>query len=189
MTSAKLTPRPASAVEIRALHAPRGDRVPNNDRYPAVIARNALGGEHDDAAVKALLRANGWGGAWTWQVFDFHHFHPDAFEVLAVAQGSATLMLGGPQGEEIDVEAGDVMILPPGFGHRQIEARSGFQICGAYPPGQEDYTVIRADEGYDEATLEQIASVKEPTTDPVWGGEGPLLKAVLGGDDTKGSKF
>ncbi|MGN6470940.1 MAG: cupin domain-containing protein, partial [Rhizobiaceae bacterium] len=82
-----------------------------------MLARNALGGAQDDAAVKALLRENGWGGAWTWQVFDYHHFHPDAFEVLAVARGSATLMLGGPQGEEIDVEAGDVMILPPGFGH------------------------------------------------------------------------
>jgi uncharacterized protein YjlB len=175
-----LTPKQASAAEIRTLHALRGDRVPNNDRYPAVLARNALGGGQDDAAVKTLLRENGWGGAWTWQVFDYHHFHPDAFEVLAVARGSATLMLGGPQGEEIDVEAGDVMILPPGFGHRQIEAGDGFQICGAYPPGQEDYTVIRADEGYDAETLKEIASVGEPATDPVWGGDGPLLKALLG---------
>jgi uncharacterized protein YjlB len=175
-----LRPKQPQSAEIARLVFPKGDRVPNNDRYPAVLARNALGGAQDDAAVKALLRENGWGGAWTWQVFDYHHFHPDAFEVLAVARGSATLMLGGPQGEEIDVEAGDVMILPPGFGHRQIEARDGFQICGAYPPGQEDYTVVRADEGYDAATLKEIASVGEPATDPVWGGDGPLLKALLG---------
>ncbi|MBN9075287.1 MAG: cupin [Rhizobiales bacterium] len=179
MAYANLTPKPAGMVDIRVLHMPRGDQVPNNDRYPAVMARDALGGGQDDAAVKALLRENGWGGAWTWRVFDFHHFHPDAFEVLAVARGSATLMLGGPQGKEIDVEAGDVMILPPGFGHRQIEARGGFQICGAYPPGQENYTVIRTDEGYDEAMLKEIASVENPSTDPVWGGDGPLLKALL----------
>jgi uncharacterized protein YjlB len=166
-------------VEIARLAFPRGGRVPNNDRYPAVIARNALGREQNDTAVKALLRANGWGGAWTWQVFDYHHFHPDAFEVLVVARGSATLMLGGPQGEKIDVMAGDVMILPPGFGHRQTEARNGFQICGAYPPGQEDYTVIKAEDGYDEAMLEQIVAVPEPVTDPVWGGDGPLLRALL----------
>jgi uncharacterized protein YjlB len=165
-------------VEIARLAFPRGDRVPNNDRYPAVMARDALGGAQDDAAVKALLRANGWGSAWTWRVFDFHHFHPDAFEVLAVARGAATLMLGGPQGEEVEVSAGDAMILPPGFGHRQIEAHGGFQICGAYPPGQEDYTVVCAEDGYDEAMLKEIASVPEPTTDPVWGGDGPLLKAL-----------
>jgi uncharacterized protein YjlB len=176
---ADINARKPGSVEIKRLTVPRGDRVPNNDRYPAALARNALGGEQDDTAVKALLQANGWGGAWTWQVFDYHHFHPDAFEVLAVARGSATLMLGGPQGEEIDVKAGDVMILPPGFGHRQIEARDGFQICGAYPPGQEDYTVVKAEDGYDEAMLEQIAAVQEPSTDPLWDGDGPLLRGLL----------
>jgi uncharacterized protein YjlB len=175
-----LTPKPAGGAQIEALYARRGDRVPNNDKYPAVLARDALGGARDDAAAKALLRSNGWGGAWTWRVFDFHHFHPDAFEVLAVSRGSATLMLGGPQGEKVDVEAGDAMILPPGFGHCQIEARDGFRICGAYPPGQENYTVIRAEEGYDEATLKEIAAVEEPSTDPIWGGSGALLDALLG---------
>ena len=176
-----MRPIPASAASIHTLDASRGDQVPNNDKYPAVIAPGALGGARDDAAVKALLRANGWGGAWTWQVFDFHHFHPDAFEVLAVAQGSAILMLGGPQGEEVEVKAGDVIILPPGFGHRQIEARGGFRICGAYPPGQEDYTVVKAEDGYGEAMLKEIAAVEEPSTDPVWGNDGPLLKALLVG--------
>ena len=177
----ELRAKEPNSVEIVRLAFPRGDQVPNNDQYPAVMARNALGVGQGDAAVKALLRSNGWGGAWTWQVFPFHHFHPDAFEALAVAQGSATLMLGGPQGEEIDVEAGDVVILPPGFGHRQMEARDGFQICGAYPPGQENYTVVRAEEGYDEAMLKEIASAPEPATDPIWGGNGPLLRALLEG--------
>lgn len=175
---AELRAKEPDSIEITRLAYPRGDQVPNNDKYPTVMARNALGGMQDDAAVKALLKQNGWVGAWTWQVFPFHHFHPDAFEVLAVAEGSATLMLGGPQGGKIEAEAGDVMILPPGFGHRQIEARDGFRICGAYPPGQENYTIVRAEEGYDEAMLKEIASVPEPTADPVWGGNGPLLKAL-----------
>ncbi len=116
-----MTPQPATAVEIHRLSFPKGDGIPNNPDYPAVLAPDALGGTHDDGEMKALLEANGWGGTWTWRVYDFHHFHPDAFEVLAVAHGSATLVLGGPQGKEIEVKAGDVMILPPGFGHRQIE--------------------------------------------------------------------
>jgi uncharacterized protein YjlB len=167
-------------VEVQTLRLPRGDQVPNNGRYPAVIARDALGGAQDDAEVKALLQANGWGGAWTWQVFTYHHFHPDAFEVLAVAHGSATLMLGGPQGEEVKVEAGDVVVLPPGFGHKQVEAHDSFAICGAYPPGQEDYSIIRAEDGYDDKVLAEIESVPTPQTDPVWGGSGPLLAALTG---------
>ena len=172
---------PNTDPEILPLRFEAGDQVPNNADFPAVIARNALGGAHDDGAVRALLELNGWTGTWTWRVFDYHHFHPDAFEALAVAHGSATLMLGGPQGETVEVEAGDVMILPPGFGHRQIDMRGGFQICGAYPPGQENYTVVRGSEGYDEAMLQQIASVAPPQADPVWGGNGPLLKALTGG--------
>ncbi len=60
------------------------------------------------------------------------------------------------------------MILPPGFGHRRLAMRDGFQICGAYPPGQEDYTVVRGSSGYDDAMLRQIAAVARPRTDPVW---------------------
>jgi uncharacterized protein YjlB len=177
MNSQFPTPRPPRKVEIVRLKIPAGDEVPNNPKHPAVIARDALGGAHDDRAVRALMEENGWGGTWTSIVFDYHHFHPDAFEALAVASGSATLMLAGPQGETLEVQAGDVMILPPGFGHRRLAMRDGFQICGAYPPGQENYTIVRA--GYDDAMLRQIAAVAKPRTDPVWGVGGGLLEALL----------
>lgn len=181
MNRQPLTPRPVTDVEIVRLKIPDGDQVPNNPDHPAVIARDALGGVHDDRAVRGLMERNGWGGTWTSIVFDYHHFHPDAFEALAVASGAATLMLGGPQGDTVEVRAGDVMILPPGFGHRRLAMREGFQICGAYPPGQENYTVIRGSSGYDDAMLRQIAAVAKPSTDPVWRTDGALLKALLRG--------
>ncbi|MEX0956838.1 MAG: cupin domain-containing protein [Rhizobiaceae bacterium] len=173
---------PIADPEIIPLRVGAGGQVPNNPKYPAVLARKALGGPNDDGAVRALMARNGWGATWTWRVFDYHHFHPDAFEALAVAQGSATLMLGGPQGQTIEVEAGDVMILPPGFGHCQIAMRDGFQICGAYPPGQENYTVVRGSDGYDDRMLAQIAAVPPPSTDPIWGARGQLLRALLGAE-------
>lgn len=172
-------PEPSGAA-IRTLSFPAAGGVPNNPRYPAVLARDALGGQRDDDEVKALLSANGWGGAWAWQVFTYHHFHPDAFEVLAVARGGATLMLGGPQGEEVRVEAGDALILPPGFGHKQVEMHGGFTVCGAYPSGQEDYSIIRAEDGYDDKILAEIKNVPAPATDPIRGGAGPLLAALTG---------
>jgi uncharacterized protein YjlB len=175
-----ITPRPSAEIGIVRLSFEAGGQVPNNPDHPAVLARDALDGANDDGAVRALMEKNGWGGTWTWRVFDYHHFHPDAFEALVVASGSASLMLGGPQGETVEVKAGDAMILPPGFGHCQIAMRDGFRICGGYPRGQETYTVLRRSDGYDEATLNEIASVPEPETDPIWGGEGPLLQALLG---------
>lgn len=175
-----LAPAPAATIEIRRLAIPRGDTIPNNDRFPAVLARNALGGVQDDAEVRRLMEANGWGGTWTWRVFDYHHFHPDCFEALAVARGSARLMLGGPQGEAVEVAAGDVAILPPGFGHRQLSSSTDFAICGAYPHGQEDYSILRAEDGFDAATLSRIADMPVPSIDPVWGGRGPLLEALVG---------
>lgn len=181
MNSQFPTPRSIDEVEIVRLKIPAGDQVPNNPKHPAVIARDALGGAHDHRSVRGLMEHNGWGGTWTSIVFDYHHFHPDAFEALAVASGSATLMLGGPQGDTVDVHAGDVMILPPGFGHRRLGMRDGFQICGAYPSGQENYTVMRGSSGYDDAMLRQIAAVAKPRTDPVWGNDGALLKTLLGG--------
>ena len=181
MSSKILAPRNRADVKILRLKIPAGDQVPNNPDHPAVIARDALGGAHDDRAVRGLMERNGWGGTWTSIVFDYHHFHPDAFEALAVASGAATLMLGGPQGETVDVRAGDVMILPPGFGHRRLAMRDGFRICGAYPPGQEDYTVVRGSSGYDDGMLRQIAAVARPRTDPVWGADGALLGALLTG--------
>jgi len=169
-----------AAPAVDTLTFPAGDGVPNNDRFPAVLARDVLARESGDSAVRARFESNGWGGTWTWRVFDFHHFHPDAFEVLGVATGSARLHLGGPQGVDIEVTAGDVIVLPPGFGHKQESASNDFRICGAYPPGQEDYSVIRATDGYDQAVLEAITSVPLPRTDPVFGGDGPLLAALLG---------
>lgn len=172
--------RSAEEVEIVRLTIPPGNLVPNNPFHPAVIARDVLGGPHEGQAVCDLMERNGWAGTWTSVVFDYHHYHPDAFEALAVASGSAVLTLGGPQGSTVEVHAGDVMILPPGFGHKCLAMQDGFRICGAYPPGQEGYTTIRASSRYDEAILRQIEAVASPLTDPVMGTGGPLLKALLG---------
>lgn len=160
---------PRDKVEIHRLAAKRGDAIPNNERHPAIVLAGVLCGANEPDDIHALFETNGWGGGWTWEVFDYHHFHPDAFEALAVAKGGATLMLGGPQGRTIEVKAGDVIVLPPGYGHKQVEKRDGFTVCGAYPRGQEDYSTISESDGYDERVLETMRNVEPPETDPVFG--------------------
>jgi uncharacterized protein YjlB len=88
--------------------------------------------------------------------------------VLAVVAGSATLELGGPQGETFRVGEGDVLVLPAGTGHRRAAARDGLTVVGAYPSGQERYDILRK---ADDAARERISALPAPDQDPV-GGDG-----------------
>ena len=156
------------AMRLERWVAPPGDAIPNHPRF-AVLLDRAVGDASDGAsACRALFARHGWAGSWVDGVFDFHHFHSTSHEVLGVVAGSATLALGGPQGRTFDVEAGDVVVLPAGTGHRRITARDGFQVVGAYPAGQEDYDLLRE---ADEAARERIAALPAPPDDPV-GGDG-----------------
>ncbi len=178
-SAAAVTPR--AGIEIRRFRFADDGTVPNNPDLPVLVMRGALCAGASAYAVKARLEASGWGGTWVWKVFDYHHYHPDAHEALAVASGRAVLMLGGSQGEQVSVTAGDVIVLPAGTGHRQIEASRDFQVCGAYPPGQENFETIRGERPHDGAVLDRIAGVARPRTDPVYGADGPLLDAWAGG--------
>lgn len=168
---------PADEIEIETFRFQSDCTVPNNPDLPVVLMRRAFGGAVTPGAVTARMEAAGWGGTWVWRVFDYHHYHPNAHEALAVASGWAVLMLGGPKGEEVTFNAGDVVVLPAGTGHCQIDSSEDFRVCGAYPPGQEDYETIRAEQPYENTVLERIASVSLPKTDPVHGAKGPLVEA------------
>ena len=66
-----------------------------------------------------------------------------------------------------------MLVLPAGTGHRRATPRDGFSVVGAYPPGQEDYDLLRED--VSDAELQQRAradrALGPPPQDPV-GGEG-----------------
>ena len=162
-------------ARIETLEFRAGGWVPTNSRLPVMLIRGALDGAQDDAEVHALYRANGWSGTWTWTVYDFHHYHSTAHKALAVAGGGATLMLGGPDGREVTVRAGDLAVLPAGTGHKRLAASGDFAVCGAYPPGQEADLLREgdADRRHGEA---RIAAVPLPRTDPFYGASGPLLQ-------------
>jgi uncharacterized protein YjlB len=146
--------------------APPGGAIPNNPRFPVLLYRGVDAAARGAGAARELLAANGWGGAWVDGVLDFHHFHSTSHEVLAVAAGSATLALGGPDGAEFEVAAGDVVVLPAGTGHRRVTAAGGFTVVGAYPAGQEGYDLLRS---ADEAARARIAALPAPPQDPVGG--------------------
>jgi uncharacterized protein YjlB len=151
-------------------HAPPGDHIPNHPSFPVLVYRAVAGVTEGTAAARGLLAAHGWGGSWVDGVFGFHHFHSTSHEVLAVVAGEARLELGGPQGETFAVDAGDVLVLPAGTGHRSAWASTGFTVVGAYPEGQEEFDVLRGEDPREVAEARvRIAALARPSRDPVGG--------------------
>lgn len=138
-----------------------------NSRLPVLIYRK------EQADFDKLFVANGWTGLWHDGVYDYDHYHSNAHEVLGVARGWARLQIGGDEGRAIEVQAGDVIVLPAGTGHRRIEKSTDFEVVGAYPAGQEKYDICRSRDP--EAEL-RITKVPVPATDPVRGNDGPLAQ-------------
>ncbi len=149
--------------------------TPNNPALPLLVYRRAVARDDADPAVpfeKAFAR-HGWGRSWRNGIFDFLHFHTRAHEVLGIARGRARVQFGGALGRELDVEAGDVVVLPAGTGHRRISASADLLVVGAYPdnsgldqkrPGEIDHA----------RAVAAIAAVPLPLQDPVYGSDGPL---------------
>lgn len=159
-------------ADIEAIHLPAGEAVPNHPRWPLLLYRGAVGS--DPAAVEGQFAANDWVGAWRNGIFDYHHYHAGSHEVLAVVRGRARVQFGGPQGQAVELAAGDVAILPAGTGHRRLEASDDFLVVGAYPRGQENYDTQRRPAG--KTDLRRIAEAARPAADPVFGADGPLMR-------------
>ncbi|MEZ4622993.1 MAG: cupin domain-containing protein [Caldilineaceae bacterium] len=150
--------------------------IPNHPTLPLILYKGVLRLAANDPAATAeqLFAQHGWQGTWRNGIFDFHHYHSNAHEVLAICRGRATVRFGGEAGETVTVEAGDVALLPAGTGHKRLSPSGDLLVVGAYPPGQVP-DLCRGTVGERPRALTTIRRVPLPDRDPVFGRVGPLL--------------
>lgn len=169
-----------NAFEVEAIRIEPNGNVPNS-RLPLLVYRRAVRLQSDDPAsvFEALFEANGWKDSWRNGIYDYHHYHSTAHEVLGVYQGNATVNFGGEGGPITKVWPGDVIVIPAGVSHKNMGASPDFGVVGAYPAGQK----VNMHHGKPEERAKAEATIAElplPELDPVQGNRGPLLQYWTG---------
>jgi len=144
-------PYPANKIKLRL--------------YRAVFDKKQTG---LDDKFHRLFSNNGWSIPWVNGVYGFHHFHATAHEALGCAAGWVIVQMGGPNGPEVKLEAGDAVLIPAGVSHKNIASSPDYSILGSYPHGQTP-DLRRGDLAEWDEVLAEIAQVKFWDKDPVTG--------------------
>ena len=163
--------------EIKTVLIPDGGLFPNNDALPLIIMRQVFDHATENLAktIENTFHKNAWGGSWRNGIYDFHHYHSTAHEVLGLYAGRVKVRFGGPDGQVLSANAGDVIIIPAGVSHKNLEQSTDFRCVGAYPAGQSP-NMLYGESGDRPQADQNIRSVSLPENDPVFGKSGPLLE-------------
>lgn len=147
-----------------------------NSSLPVLVYRQVFTqtGEAAVITIQQQFAASGWANTWRWGVYPFQHYHSNTHEVLVVLSGNSLLLIGGESGKELTIRAGDVLIIPAGVAHKNVQQSADFEVLGAYPDGLiPDLNRGRPGERPD--ADKNIAAVALPAANPVTGKSGNLL--------------
>lgn len=148
--------------------------IPNN-RLPVIVYRQVTDVQDKSDWLEKCFKANGWANNWRDIVLPYDHFHSTTHEVLGMGKGTVTLHIGGEKGLDMEVSAGDVLILPAGVGHYAVSEHKNYEMVGGYPDGK-GWDLLTGTSEEREKAIPQIEKLPIPKTDPVFGIEGELLK-------------
>src|SRR4051794_23881765 len=100
------------------------DQFPNNENLPLLVYKGVLHLHPDDStdAVVELFKSNNWTNSWKDSILHKHHFHSTTHEVLGIFCGKADVQFGGDESTVIELVRGDVVIIPAGVAHKNLES-------------------------------------------------------------------
>jgi uncharacterized protein YjlB len=169
-----------SVAEKQAMVKPeqftfKDDGVYPGSVLPLLLYRATLPTDAEDPAsiFERVFTQNDWCNSWRNGVYSFAHYHSTSHEVLGVYHGSAKMRLGGTHGQTVEIQSGDVILIPAGVAHQSIGASHDFAVVGAYPDGRE-WDLLRGLPGERPKSDHTIAALPIPDYDPIYGIEGPL---------------
>lgn len=150
-------------------------KIPNN-KFPLILYKNAFRERGNKGAVwlENRFAKNNWTNSWRNGIYSFHHYHSTSHEVLGIYSGSASVHLGGEQGEKVTVEAGDIIIIPAGVGHKNL-GDNNLGVVGAYPDGR-TWDLMKGLAGERPEADKNIAALPLPSADPLLGADDGLRK-------------
>jgi uncharacterized protein YjlB len=152
------------------------DGIFPNSTLPVVLYKKAvdlppvLASRH----VKKLLQKNNWSNNWKYGIIQQHHYHSTSHEVLVAIKGKTQLMLGGVTGKIIEFEKGDMLIIPAGVAHKNLQHENDIVCVGGYPEGR-IYDMNYGRNGERPETDKNIAALPVPEYDPMGGKNGFLV--------------
>jgi uncharacterized protein YjlB len=153
----------------------KDDGVFPNSLLPLLCYRQAIAiaAKHPASIFEQRFAANDWTNCWRNGVYPFPHYHSTSHEVLGAYAGAATLRLGGQRGKDVEVQAGDVVVIPAGVAHQNLGSSDDFGVVGAYPGGRK-WDLLRGLPGERPRADHNIAALPIPDNDPIYGAQGPL---------------
>jgi uncharacterized protein YjlB len=160
--------------EVQHFHLKDDGTFPNS-YLPVLLFKNVLRiptffGSH---FIKKLFASNNWSNSWRSGIFTYHHYHSITHEVLGVYKGKATIQLGGETGVKVLLEKGDVLLIPAGVAHKNLDSENSIKCVGAYPNGK-DYDMNYGKAGERPQADKNIYAVQLPAQDPVFGAKGKM---------------
>ncbi|KAF5121862.1 putative protein YjlB [Metarhizium anisopliae] len=183
------------AQSVQCYYLSPNSDAPNNP-LPVLHYRGVLPLEATEDMATKFLTANTWEKRGAWGHIGIRHFHPNTHEcygttvstleaedvgrlILAgIVSGRSTMLLGkinDGTGVHVQVQRGDVIVLPAGTAHSSIESTPDYFYIGVYPRRHPRWV---NEHGKTPAThfRSTIRAVEMPEEDPVYGKDGPLLK-------------
>lgn len=158
----------SQTISVERVYLDDDGTFANNDMYPTLLLKSVFDGTQAEG-VRRITNDGKWTPPWAWGIFEYHHYHSRAWELLLCVRGEASVQLGEPTGPTVSISRGDSVLVPPGVAHKQLNANGGFTLLGAYPTHDFDGSI---DTLTGLPTAEQRNRIKAcfvPLTEPITG--------------------